>query len=503
MRPSWSDDVTLRNLRLLACAGSAALLAACQTAGPNFKSPAAPGATDAGYAMAGDTLPVSAAVGEQVAADWWSLYRSPELDATVRQAIAGNRTLQSARASLTEARDAIATQDPRLRIDANASVTEQRINFASFGFSGFPGLDTPLKNPTVTLFSFGGSGRYDFDLWGRHRRETESLLAQAEAQGFQTDAAYLTLTAQVVGQALNIAAARAQIAALNDIAANDRENVRLAETAFRLGGGTRLDVSTTQTELANDESQLQPIQQQLSSARHALALLVGRTPAQWSPPDFDLANLAQPQSIPVSLPSELVRNRPDIRAAESRLHVATAEIGVRAADLYPSISITGAIAQGALNPTHLFNYSATGWSLAPGITLPIFDRKQLKARRQVAEDEARVALAKYEGVVLQAFVQVADGLQAITLDDQAIAVRARELDAASTSLRLVRLRYQDGKTGLLPVLDAQRSYARARLALLTAQAQRLRDAAGLMYATGRPWDEARETQSAQAAVTKK
>ncbi|MGZ8363516.1 MAG: efflux transporter outer membrane subunit, partial [Caulobacteraceae bacterium] len=302
-----------------------------------------------------------------------------------------------------------------------------------------------------------------------------------------TDAAYMTLTAQVAGQAINVAALKAQIAALEDIAASDRENLRLAREAFRLGGGTKLDVSTVETELANDEAQIVPLRNQLAASRNALALLAGQAPADWTPPEFTLASFTQPASLPVAVPSELVRARPDIRAAEARMHAATAEIGVAEADFYPKVSLTAAITQTALKPLKLFSYDATGWSVAPGISIPLFGRDQIKARRNMAADAARAALANYRQVVLEAFVQVSDSLEALALDDEAIAQQTRALDAASESLRLVRLRYTGGKTNLLPVLDAQRSYARVRQGLVRAQAQRLRDAAQLLYATGAVW----------------
>jgi NodT family efflux transporter outer membrane factor (OMF) lipoprotein len=470
---------------LLALLGSAAMVSACATVGPNFERPAAPAAK--GYQMAGDTAPVEAAVGDKIAADWWTLFRSPELDATVRQATAGNRTLAAAQATLDQARHAVAAQDPKLVVDANASVNHERINFAAFGFSSFPGSTAPIENPTVTLYSFGANARYDFDLFGQHKRETEALLAQAEAARFQADATYMTLTAQAVGQAINIAALKAQIATLEDIVTSDRENVKLGEDALRLGGGTRLTVTTLETELARDEAEIVPLRNQLAASRHALALIVGQAPADWAPPEFTLASFNPPERIPTSLPSELVRNRPDILAAEARLHAATARIGVAEADLYPKVSLTAAIAQTALKPLKLFSYDSTGWSIAPGVSLPLFNRGQLKAKRAMAEDEARAALADYQQVVLEAFVQVSDSLEAIALDDQAIALQTRSVAAAGEQLRLQRLAFSGGKSGLLPVLDAQRSYARARHALVRAQAQRLRDAAQLLYATGAPW----------------
>lgn len=476
----------MKILKLLACASAAATLAACGTLGPDFQKPVPPSATES-YAMQGETAPAGVLPGGQTAGTWWSIYGSPEIDAVVRQALEGNRSLEAARATLAQARENVRAQDGRLTGDASATFNYEHINFAAFGFSGFPGFE--LTNPTVTLYSFGANAKYDFDLFGQMKREQESREARAEAQAFQTDAAYLTLTAQVVSQALAIASLRAQIAAWEEITASDQSNLDIVTKAYQLGGGSKLDVSTVETELAADQSQVAPLRQQLAQARHQLALLVGRAPADWSPPDFELDRIAQPQSVPLALPSDLVRARPDIRQAEARLHAATAEIGVAQADLYPKLTLTASLAQSALHPEDLFSYDkGTGWSIAPGISLPIFNRGALKARQRMAEDAARAELATYQHTVLQAFVQVADALQAISNDDAAIVGETHATDASATSLRLQRLRYRDGKTGLLPVLDAQRSYARARVNLAQARARRMNDVAQLLYATGRSWN---------------
>ncbi|MGZ8362431.1 MAG: efflux transporter outer membrane subunit, partial [Caulobacteraceae bacterium] len=165
--------------KILVCAGAAAVLTGCaHTVGPNFQAPAAPATP--GYAMAGDRPPAGAAAGERIAGDWWTLFHSADLDATMRQAIVGNQTLEAARATLAQAQHAVDAQDPKLRIDANANVTHERINFASFGLTEFPGATGPIENPTVTLFSFGANARYDFDLFGQHRRETEALVAREQ-----------------------------------------------------------------------------------------------------------------------------------------------------------------------------------------------------------------------------------------------------------------------------------------------------------------------------------
>ena len=492
--------MTLRLLRSLTCAASLAALGACATVGPNFAAPAASAVP--AYAQAGDVPVTEAVIGDRLAGDWWALFHSPEIDATVRQAVAGNHSLESARASLAQARDTVAAQQSRLSLDANAGVNEDRVNLTSFGFNQFPGPNGPitLENPTFTIFSFGLSGRYDFDLFGQRRREHEERLARAETQAWQTDAAYLTLTAQVVGQAVAIASLRAQIAAAEDITRSDQQNLDLVTKAYKLGGGTRLDVSTVQIELASDQALITPLRQQLAVSRHALALLVGQAPADWAPPDFDLDQITEPTSVPVELPSVQVRDRPDIRAAEARLHAATAQIGVAQADLYPKITLDASITQSALHPWDLFKYAATGFSAGPGVSVPLFHGDELKAKVRVAQDAARGALADYQQTVLSAFVQVADSLQAVAHDDQSIADAEAELKASTDSLRLQRLRYQDGKVGLLPVLDNQRSYARSRLAVIRARAQKLQDTAALLYAVSRNWDPAATTAAPQVAT---
>lgn len=481
--------------RVLPLVSAAALLAGCTTVGPDFKTPAAPQAQ--GYAMSGDAPTPQAAVGQQLEGDWWTLFRSPDINDVVKAAVAGNRSLEAARQSLAQARDAVKAQASLASLNGSASVEETRVNLSQFGFSQFPlpgGETLTLSNPTFTSYSFGLAGSYDFDLFGQHRREHERLLAAAEAQGYQTDAAYLTLTAQVVGQAIAIAGLKAQIAAAEEIVTSDQQNLDLVTKAFQLGGGTRLDVTTIQTELATDQAQITPLRQQVALARHALALLVGQAPSGWTPPDFELDRITQPEPVPVELPSELVRERPDIQAAEAQLHAAIAQIGVAKADLYPKVTLTASIAQGALHPQDLFSYGATGFALGPGVTLPILGRPELKARTRMAEDAARGAFANYQQVVLSAFGQVADSLQAIAHDDQSIADAERELSAATDALRLQRMRFQAGKSALLPVLDAQRSYARATMASVRARAQRLEDTAQLLYALSRNWNRPATTE---------
>jgi NodT family efflux transporter outer membrane factor (OMF) lipoprotein len=459
--------------------------------------------------MQGDATANEAAMGDRLAGDWWALFRSPPIDQTIRAAVAGNRTLEATRQSLAEARDAIAAQAPAATLNASGSIQEQRVNLAAFGFSSLPlgrgGASVSLSNPTFTSYSFGLSGAYDFDVFGQRRREHERLVSLADAQADEADAAYLTLTSDVVGEAVAIAGLKGEIASEEQIVASDKADLEMVTKAYQFGGGTRLDVVTEQTQLATDEAQITPLRAQLGAARHALALLVGKPPSAWSPPDFELDQIKQPTSLPVELPSELVRNRPDIQAAEAQLHAAMAQIGVAKADLYPKVMLTASIAQTALSPGDFFSYGATGFGIGPQVSFPILGRPQLKAKVRMAEDEARGALADYQQVVLTAFTQVADALQTVAFDDQLINQTDQELASATDNLTLQRQRFEAGKSALLPVLDAQRSFARASLATVQSRAQRLQDSAALLYAVSHNWDRAgtiEPQRTSLAGVTK-
>ncbi len=468
--PGWSAAV--------ACL----LASACAAVGPNFNPPAAPQA--AGYTAAGEALPRQADLGGQIAADWWTLFRSPELDQVVRRALADNQTLAAAQATLAQARDTVAAQPGDLTGQVTAGVSRQHINLAGFGFTAFP-------NPTVNLYSVGASVRYDFDLFGGTRRQHESLQAQAEAQAAQLDAAYLTLTGQVVHQSVTLAALGAQIASQNDLIASDRASLDLASKAVKAGAGSKFDLQQAESQQDADLAGLPALRQQQAVARHALSVLVGQAPADWGPPEFALERIALPDRLPVALPSALVRQRPDIRAAEARLHAATAAIGVADARLYPDLVLSADLTQTSLQPDKIFDKNFTGWALGPiGVSLPILGRGALKAQSRQAQDAARAALAQYHQTVLEAFAQVADVLQAIRNDDVAFAAQTQALASAQETLRLSRLAYGGGRTGLLPVVDAQRAFARTRLALARAQAQRYADAAQLLLATGRGWNAA-------------
>jgi len=472
-------------LRHLAATAGALALGACTTVGPNFKTPDGPkGQAASGYAMAGDPAApgVRLTPEARAAGPWWQAFGSPELDAAMREALAANPTVAEANANLAKAQAQLAATkgEQKVQVDANAGAQRERINTQAFGFAGFP-------SPTISLYSIGATVSYDLDLFGGKRRATEADQARVDQAGREADAAYLALTGDVALQAMRIAGLRAEIAAVQGIVASDRQNIQMVRNAQAAGGEARSALSIGAGQLAEDEALLPPLQRDLDAARHQMALLAGRSPAEWTAPDFDLAKLDDTAVVPVSLPSELVRRRPDILAAEAELHAATAEIGVAVANQYPNIQLSAALTQSAIKPEKLFDYSSSGWNLLAGVTAPIFHGGTLKAERKVAEAEARAALARYQQTVLRAFVQVSDVLSALGADQTAIDSLKRANAAAEVSLKDAETAYRLGGGALQQVVQAQRTRSRARRALAEVQRDRYEDLVQLYAATAADW----------------
>ena len=477
-----------RGGRAAATLGAAALaLSACATVGPNFKPPAAPGVS--GYAMAGDATPGQAALSPDLrqAGPWWRDLGSARLDQVMNQALADNQTVAQAVAALDKARQqAISVRGGSApRVDLNVAGQRERINITAFGFS-FPGF----SNPTINLLSVGSTVSYDLDLFGGQRRKEETALAAEQAQAHRADAAYLTLTGNVAMAAVRIAAIHAQMQAVEEIIADDQRNLDIVRQAEAAGGAAPAATTGPSAQIAADRALLPPLAQELAQARHNLALLVGKAPAEWSAPEFTVAEFTPPARTPVELPSALVRKRPDILAAEADLHADTARIGVEAANLYPNIKLAAGWTQGALTASSLFNYGATGWNFGPQLTAPIFNRGMLKANQRAAEAQARASLAQYRQTVLTAFTQVADVLTALAHDDERLAALDAARAAADRSLTEARSAYSLGGGPLAAVVEAQRQLHRARLDVVQARSQKLMDIVQLYAATADDWGHA-------------
>jgi len=429
----------------------------------------------------GDETDQRVVVGQAVAARWWELFRSSALSDAVHVALAGNETVAAANATLLQARDAVAQAQAAFypQIDFAGNVTRQQRNASPEGGAS--------RSTVFDLYSLGPRVSYVPDVFGGTRRHVEQEAALAESQERQLAAAYLTLTGNVVTQAITIAGTRLEIAAAEVTIVDDEKNLELVRAKLDAGKAAQTDVLTAETQLATDRAALPPLRQQLSAARHAFSVLLGRFPADWSPPDFDLDDLKLPGELPLSLPSALVHQRPDILSAEATLHAASAAIGVATAQLYPSITLTASVGQEALAAGTLFTGSSTIWSLASGVTAPIFEGGALRAQQQGAIHAYDTSLATYRQTVLTAFQQVADVLDALAHDADLVAAERRALDVADQSRQLQRFAYGEGKADVLQLLDAERLYQQARLGYARAQTQRFQDTTQLFVALGGGW----------------
>jgi NodT family efflux transporter outer membrane factor (OMF) lipoprotein len=472
--------------RLVAVAAAAALLTGCTTVGPNFKAPQAP--APASYAMAGDRAPVGVSMSPDVraAGAWWLALGSPVLDQTIRQALADSPDVAQAAATLQRARAdlAVTRGEQGLQTDTTAGYQRERVNLAAFGFSGFPGLPN-IPDPTINLYSIGEAVSYDLDLFGGQRRAREEDRAKVDAEAHRADAAYLTLSGNVATQAIRIAAYRAQVATVNEIVAADQHQIDIVRRAVQAGGAANSEITVGEAQLAQDESLLPPIQRDLASARHALALLVGRTPADWTAPDFDMTSFSRP-TAPVEVPSMLVHGRPDIQAAEADLHAATAHIGVETANLYPDIKLAASITQGALTPSNLFKSDFSGWNFGPTLSVPLFDRAA-KARKAQAEADAKLSLARYQATVLRAFSQVADALSDLAHDQASMATLEHAVSTNRQAVADAQKAYDLGGGPLLNVVDAERQLTQVERQQVQSQGMVLNDFVQLYTATGANW----------------
>jgi NodT family efflux transporter outer membrane factor (OMF) lipoprotein len=451
--------------------------------GPDFVRPTSPAAARytrdplrAEDASKSDTVQ-HIALGREIEGNWWTLFHSDAIDQLVAQALEHNRSLAAAMSTLAQAQEfALAragSQYPQADFTARAGRQQYGKEFLG-----------PLGIPPFTYFAIGPSVSYTLDYTGGVARGVEQQYALAEVEQHQRDAAYLTVTGQAVMQTLAIASVRAQIDTVETILMQDRDNLRLVQSAFDNGSVAREDVVSAQSQIANDMTLLPPMRQELAQAHHALSVVLGRAPAGDLPDDVDLAQITLPSQVPVSLPSELAHRRPDILAAEARLHAATSAVGVAQSNLYPKIQLTASVGQESLKADQLFNSANNAWSIMSGLTAPIFDGGTLRAERRAAVDAMRASAATYEQTVLEAFAQVADLLEGLDHDAEQLDAQDHAQQAAQSSLELARISYKEGNAGVLQVLDAERSYQQARLGYVRAVAQRYLDTVQLFLALG-------------------
>ncbi len=467
---------------------AALTLAGCAV-GPDFKSPPAPAAEGylhpapaPGKTDAQDLQHLDS--GAEVAAQWWQLFQSPALDEVVRAAIAASPTLAAADATLAQAREQVVIARAALlpSLSGNAGVQHSRTT------TGVPGLGAPGSSGSGSnLYTMGLSASYSLDLFGGIRRNIEQQSALAEYQRYELAAAYLTLTGDVVNEALTIASTRLQIATTEELIEVDRKDLALTQREFEVGTATRADVLTADSQLAADLTQLPTLHKQLEQAYDALSVLVGRAPAEWKSHEFDIGELTLPREVPLSLPARLVRQRPDVLAAEAQLHASNAAIGVAIAQEFPSLDLSASVTRQALEAGALFHQFNTLWDAGGALALPIFEGGAQAAQVRAARDTHTAQAATYRAVVLEALGQVADDLWALEYDAELLTVDRHSVEVASEALKLQQKSYAVGTTSVLSLITAERIYAQARLSYATAQIQQFQDTAGLLVALGGGW----------------
>ncbi|MGO9312858.1 MAG: efflux transporter outer membrane subunit [Syntrophobacteraceae bacterium] len=477
--------LTANLLCLIVCA----LLAAGCAVGPDFVRPKPPAVTQYTHEQAPEQTEAADGqaqrfeMGAKIAEDWWRLFNSPELDAVVRKAIDGNRSLQSALAHLRQSRENLRAGYGVFFPQINGSFNAAREKFspAQFGF--------PLSSSTFSLYTLNGTVSYVVDVFGGERRAVENLGAQVDYQMQTTRAAYLTLVGNAVNTCIAEAAYRAQIEATEQIIGFQKQQLQTTENQVKAGTVPYSNALAIRAQLAATEATLPPLKKSLDQAQHLLTALVGQTPEQWAPPPLDLAGITLPVEVPVTLPSELTRRRPDILAAEAQLHSASANIGVATAALFPSLTLSGNYGSNSLDITKLLTPGTGFWSLGSDLAAPIFHGGTLWFQRRAAIQAYQASLSDYQQAVVAGFQQVADALRALEFDARTLEAQSESLVTAERTLKLVEANYRSGLANYLQVLSADSQYQQARLGFVQAQALRLQDTTALFVSLGGGWWE--------------
>ena len=463
-------------------------LAAC-TVGPDFVRPDV--AAPAGYSREPLTATARAEIdtggaaqqlvaGMDIPGQWWTLFRSPPLNALVEQALRANPDVDAAQAALRQANELVYADQASLfpAVGGNLSTTREKLSGATTGAS---------SAPILTLSSASLSVSYAPDIFGGTRRQIEASAAQAEYRRFGLEATYLTLSSNVVNTAVSLASVRDQIAATEQIIRLQGDQLDLLHNRRRLGAIADTDVLAQQTALAQTRATLAPLQKQRAQTRNQLMAYLGQFPDQAQDERFTLSALHLPEALPLSLPSTLVSQRPDVRAAQAQLHQASANIGVAVANQLPQFSITGTLGSTVAGSSGLFSAGSGVWSIAGAIAQPIFDAGALEHRKRAAVAAYDESAARYRGTVIAAFQDVANALRALQADADALQQQVAAERSAQASLALVQEQFRLGAVAYINLLNAQQSYQNTVLARVRAQAARYSDTAALFQALGGGW----------------
>jgi len=467
--------------------------------GPNFRAPPAPAvdrytparlpdrtASDGPADARGGGAAQRFELGAPVAERWWTLFGSARLDALEDEALKANADLASAQAALTQARELYLAQRaalfPTVELAANGLRAHNSDTIAP-----------PLANNAQSygLYTAQLDIAYAPDVFGGVRRQIEAAAAQADNQRFLTQAVYLTLTVNVANAVIQLASLDSQMDETRGVIEADRRTLEVTERQQRMGEASAVEVAAAQTTLEQAKQLAPPLQKQIDQQRDMLATLLGRAPqnAPFAAPtdQLEIGDLSLPVELPVSLPSDLVRQRPDVKAAEANLHAASAQVGVATAARLPSFSIVAVPGGASTRIDTLFTNGNAFWSVTGGVTQSLFDAEALRHKQKAAQAALEQSKAQYRGAVLTALQNTADVLQAIVDDAEALRHADAAATAAARSLRLARNAFAHGQVGILPVLNAEAADRQARITLSQARGARFADTAALYQALGGGW----------------
>lgn len=484
-------------LRLPLAASIAMTLTACAV-GPDYQRPAAPSASS--YSSTPIASQTASAPGDggqsqqlvtsmDIPGQWWTLFHSPSLNALIADALKHNADIEAARASLQAAWETAYAQRGAYFPQVNGSFNPTRQDLAQDVASGVSS-NASLYSLTTAQVSVS----YALDLWGLNRRQVESLVAQANAQRFQLEATYLTLTSNVVNAAIQEASLRAQIDLTHAIIDEQQTILDTLRRQQALGDASAVVVAAQEATLEQSRATLPPLEKQLAQQRDLLAALTGRTPDQRIDATFKLDELALPGELPLSLPAQLIEQRPDVRAADEQWHAASAQVGVAVANRLPNVQIDASFGNASEKMSHLFGAGSGFWSVGAGVTQPLFDGGTLKHRQRGAEAAYRQAAAQYRGTVLAAMQNVADTLHAIDADAQAWVAAQKAEQAAARSLDIAKRQLALGDVSESALLGVQLTWQQAALSLVQARAARYADTVALFQALGGGWWHRQDAQ---------
>src|SRR5471032_3343130 len=468
-------------------------LAGC-TVGPDFARPDVP--SNAGFAKNPLTTTAQADIdaggaaqrliaGMDIPGQWWTLFRSPSLNALVEEALRANPDVTAAQAALRQANELVYADQASLfpSLSGSASKTREKVSPVTLGSAGAGSTSAPI----LTVNSASLSVSYAPDVFGGVRRQIESTAAQADYERYQLEATYLTLSSNVVNTAVTLASLRDQVTATEQIIQLQSDQLDLLKSRRELGAIADTDVLTQEASLAQTRATLPPLQKQLAQTRNQLMAYLGRFPNQDKGERFELASLHLPEELPVSLPSAIVEQRPDVRSAEAQLHQASANIGVAVANQLPQFSITGSLGSAALGGTRLFSAGTGFWSLAGSVSQTVFDAGALEHRKRAAVAAYDESAARYRSTVITAFQDVANALRALETDADALNQQVVAEHSAQANLDLVQAQFRLGAVAYINLLTAQQTYQNTMLARVKAQAARYSDTTALFQALGGGW----------------